>query len=263
MKWTKAQTPSFTYHWKQWAVIFAVWVTLALAEFLGLATPIKTLVLRLLQPVQVVAVTQVLNLKMLIWEVKAAWTAEEALVLLQKDHAQALSRLSALEAVEAENLELRKLLQNSDRKLTKTILAVPISAFAQPAIAAGSSDGITAGMAVLTQGQLLGFVTQVQPTQSVVTLLTQPQAKPIVAKTESGVAGLVQGDGHQLLLTQVSADSSVKVGEKVTTVGQVGVQPRLFIGTVARVEAQPAAAVQTIWLQQPLSFFAVAVVEVQ
>lgn len=249
--------------WRSVIGTVVIWFLLVFSEFLGLTQPLSGLIQKLFNPLEHGTAQLLLQIKIGLWQIPEAWQAEQALVGLRQERAQLLAEVIRLQSIEAENKSLRQMLQNSDRTLTKSIITAPIISFAQPALAVGSQAGVQPGMMVLANEELLGFVTEVGANQAAVTLLSQATTQPVLAQTEAGVTGLVRGNDHQLALTEVPPDVTVKVGEKVSTVGQAGVSPRLFIGTVSKVETPPAAATQIIWLQQPTSFFGVAVVEVR
>lgn len=177
--------------------------------------------------------------------------------------AEASASFSELEALRRENDELRSLLGSTDRSLSqRVVLAAPVVAFARPAIAAGSAAGVESGAVVLSRNTLLGLVGEVSSHEAKVILLTDRSAPPIVAKTESGVEGLIVGDGRKLLFTQVAKEAVIRVGERVATVGQPQVEQGLPVGRIVSVVKDPAASVQTAVVEQYASFYEVPLVEV-
>lgn len=194
--------------------------------------------------------------------VQYMWSASQKLQALEIQYSQAITQLQDLEQTKAENRALRQLIENSDRTLQKTIVTAPVVSFAQPAVLVGSDQGVQAGSVVVGEGTVLGVLSEVTTKSSRVELLTQLQHKPILAQTQSGAQGLIRGEKGSIWLTEVPSDTLVAVGERVTTVGQVGVPKGLLIGVVSSVTALPQDATQRIQVKQLVSFYTTPIVEV-
>jgi rod shape-determining protein MreC len=173
-------------------------------------------------------------------------------------------QLTELAALREENQALRALLENSDRALSKNLITKPISSFAKPVLAIGSDSGLQVGSLVLGEGNLLGIVEEVSQQQARVLLLKNMLEQGIVAKTESGVMGIVKGDGRNILLTEVASEETLNLRERVVTVGQEGIPPDIFIGRIISLkEINPAKSTQEAILQQDVNFYELSLVEVQ
>jgi cell shape-determining protein MreC len=192
---------------------------------------------------------------------------------LERKLAIAQAQLGELEQLKQENQELRGLLENSDRKLTATYITQPILSFARAAVAidpqlTNPAPGkqlfqIQPGQAVLVSQTLVGRISQVATNLAYVDLLWQQDVDPVLARTEQGVEGLVQGDGKRVLLTQVPVQSSLQVGDRVLTMGQPGIPGQIFVGQVQSIESGPAEATKQAVLEQYVSFYEAAVVEIR
>ncbi len=183
---------------------------------------------------------------------------------LEVKHAQALAQLTELDKLRLENEELRKLLGASDQKIgQKTIIGAPIVSLAFPAVGVGSVDGVFENDMVLIGEVLIGTIDVVTEYQSKVSLLSSQRKKRILARTESGVEGVIDGDGKNVLLTHIPRSVAVKEGERVMTVGQEGIEKNMLIGTIQKTEHIPSDATQTFVIQQLVSFYSAALVEVK
>lgn len=183
---------------------------------------------------------------------------------LEVKYAQALSKLNELDALRAENTELKQLLGANDRTIgKKTILGAPIVSLALPAIGVGSADGVQEKDMVLISGVLVGTVEEVTEYQSKISLLTSRRKNRILVRTESGVEGVIDGDGRNVLLTHIPRSVTVSEGERVVTVGQEGIERNMLIGTIQRSETNPSDATQTFVVSQIVSFYTAVLVEVQ
>ena len=199
-----------------------------------------------------------------IFRLQELWNLTARLEDLEYRYREAAVKLSALESLEGENQELRRLLENTDRKLESSLISRPIVAFSKPVVALGSQDGVKAGSMVLGQGVLLGIVSEVSTQQAEVLLLKEMMQTGVLAKTETGVEGLVRGDGREILLTQVDSDADLLPGQRVVSLGQEGIRQGVLIGQIATVKEQdPAAATQVAIIEQLFSFYELALVELQ
>lgn len=195
-------------------------------------------------------------------DIALMWQNSQKLAALELQYSQALFEVQDLQSVRAENRELRRMLENTDRTLAKTVITAPVISFARPAVLVGQADGVLDQASVVSKGTLLGFVSQVGQKSSQVTLLIENDTKPLLVQTENGVQGLLVGDGREIRLTEVPVDAKVMIGERVTTVGQQGIAKNLLIGVVDSVEALPQDAVLNIKIKQLVSFFTTDIVEV-
>jgi rod shape-determining protein MreC len=126
------------------------------------------------------------------------------------------------------------------------VISVPAGPFQQRVvIAAGSNRGIRLHTPVVSiHGELVGQVTRVAPTVSVVTLLTDPDSA-VAAVDQNPISraiGLLQhGPGDALVLGRVSKEKVVDRGDVVVTAGTQNARypdlyPRgILIGTVGDV----------------------------
>ena len=191
------------------------------------------------------------------------WNLTSRLEDLQYRYAESSAELSRLKYLEEENQELRKLLENSDRKLAKTIIAAPIISFSQPAVSVGTTDGVREGSAVFFDGNLIGFLRDVNENFSRVELLNQMTDRGILVETESGVKGLLKGDGRNILLTEVSSEATIELNQMVTTLGQEGIDKGLYVGRIRNLRnSNVAAATQVAELEQLINFYELSLVEV-
>ncbi|HOC07410.1 MAG TPA: rod shape-determining protein MreC [Candidatus Woesebacteria bacterium] len=197
-------------------------------------------------------------------QLKEFWQLRQRLEDLEYRYREASVQLTELAALREENQALRALLENSDRALSKNLITKPISSFAKPVLAIGSDSGLQVGSLVLGQGNLLGVVEEVSQQQARVLLLKNMLEQGIVAKTESGVMGIVKGDGRNILLTEVASEETLNLRERVVTVGQEGIPPDIFIGRIISLkEINPAKSTQEAILQQDVNFYELSLVEVQ
>jgi len=181
---------------------------------------------------------------------------------LEAQYAQAIAELSQLEGVAAENQELKRLLENTDREYRETRVAGTLVSLARPAVSVGTDAGILEGSEVISQGVLMGTVSEVTPSISFISLLVQPDHPVILAKTRQGTQGIVSGTGRYLVLDEVALDSPLEVGDVVVTTGQAGISTDLVIGQVVRVIKDPAAPVKSAQLEQIVDFYQTRIVEI-
>ncbi len=95
-------------------------------------------------------------------------------------------------------------------------------------------------------------------------LLSKLNDTYILAETETGVKGIVKGNGREILLTEVKNDQSLEVGQLVFTSSQLGIEKGLLIGRIARVmDENQALAIKTAVVEQLVNFYEASLVEVK
>ena len=192
------------------------------------------------------------------------WNLTSRLEDLQYRYAESSAELSRLKYLEEENRELRRLLENSDRKLGKTVIAAPIISFSQPVVSVGTVDGVSEGSAVFFDGNLLGFLRDVNADFSRVELLNQMTDRGILVETESGVKGLLKGNGRNVILTEVASEDAIELNQMVTTLGQEGIDKGLYVGRVRNIrDLNLASATQIAEIEQLINFYELSLVEVK
>lgn len=194
---------------------------------------------------------------------QTASQAQRRVQLLSQQLAELTSALEEMDQLKAENRMLRELLNASNSAEEKRTLAVPITAFGKPAIGIGKLQGVTEGNLLFINQVLIGRVTKVEAKQALVELLSSGNSQPILARTESGVEGLVKGDDRRVNLTEVPRNQQLQVGERVVTVGQLGIPAGLLIGQISSIESIGTSPAQTAVVDQLVSFFTERQVEVR
>jgi cell shape-determining protein MreC len=246
----------------RYLIISALLVFIFLLDFLGILalTNLRQLAINW----QAQNYRAILTLTEPIIKLKQFWQLRQKLEDLEYRYREASVQLTELEALREENQALRELLQNSDRTAETSLIAKPISSFAKPVLAIGSNSGLQLGSVVLGEGNLLGLVENVSQQQARVLLLKNMLDQGVVAKTESGVKGIVKGDGKNILLTEVASEETLNLRERVVTVGQERIGPDIFIGRILSLkEVDPAKSTQEAILQQDVNFYELSLVEVQ
>lgn len=239
------------------AVICAV-----LLQYLALTTTISSFVLSISAPLRQAGVFIARSVTIPAHTTSNMYRSAEALRDLEWQYAQQQARLSELEGIQEENRELRRMLENTDRRYQESVISSPITAYAAALIAAGSEQGVVEGNPVLVGQTVIGRVSTVGPTQSHITLLRDSEVDPLLVQTQRGVTGIVSGTGRDVVLEEVASDAQLEEGDRVVTVGQPGVSKDLFVGIVRVIEEEPAAAVQRARIAQPVDFYEARVVEV-
>ncbi len=111
----------------------------------------------------------------------------------------------------------------------------------------GRRDGLRNGMAVTSQGSLLGKLVNTQENTSQVFLLNDPDFKVAAIDQNTRTTGIVHGQiGKGLVLTNVPQDQIVKTGDMLVTSGLGGDFPKgLIIGKIETISRQDNAIFQS------------------
>jgi rod shape-determining protein MreC len=247
----------------RWGVYLIILTLIMIADFVGATRPVRALGERALSPLQYLSNTVISTMTQPFQSLHSLQTAQRRIQDLELRYAETSAQLGELDRLKAENQALREMLGASDIKLAQRSITRPIVSYGRSLVAGGKEDGIREGQMVLIKQTLVGLVGSVSEAQAEVRLLSQEGTQPVLAHTESGVQGLVVGDGKRVILTEIPLDAEVKVGERVMTDGQEGIARDVLLGRVASVKAEPADSTQTIVIEQLVSFYEAQVIEIR
>lgn len=212
-----------------------------------------------------VLVTNTRLIQTLEWPFAAIFEARRSARKVQElevQYAQVISELSKLKGVQQENAELKRLLENTDRTFRETRVAGSLVSLARPAASIGQNSGIQVGNEVIVNGILIGSVSEVTSSIAFISLLTQTDHPPVLAKTNQDAKGIVVGTGRSLMLTEVPLDAPLEIGDRVISLGQPGISSDLSIGQVVRIEKDPASPVKEAQIEQIVDFYQTKIVEI-
>ncbi|HEB98156.1 MAG TPA: rod shape-determining protein MreC [Thiotrichales bacterium] len=168
-------------------------------------------------------------------------TLEEENARLRTEHLILKAQLQKLEALEAENLRLRQLLDSSfkigERVLIAEILAVDLDPYRhQIVINKGDHDGVFVGQPLVDANGVMGQVVHVTPFSATAMLITDPAHAIPVQINRNGLRTVALGIGslHRLSLPHIPNNADVRVGDLLVSSGLGGRFPPGY--PVARVK---------------------------
>lgn len=160
------------------------------------------------------------------------------------------AQLLRLQALQAENSQLRKLLvlqpRYAEKAVTADILYDSHDPFVRKIVVdKGSSQHVQAGDAVLDDIGVIGQVTRAYPFSSEITLLTDKNQAVPVQVLRTGQRAIAVGLGQESLLDLpfMPANSDIQNGDVLITSGIDGTYPAgLPVATVSKIERNTAHA---------------------
>src|SRR5262245_697664 len=166
----------------------------------------------------------------------------------------AASDLLTLEALRAENAQLRRLLEARERIPRPAKLAEILYRGRDPfsrkvIIDKGSQQGVEPGQAVIDDAGVIGQVTRVHPFLAEVTLVTDKEQRTPVEVVRNGLRAVIYGGGDKgtLDLSYSAANTDVQVDDRLVTSGIDGTYPPgLPVATVTKVERDAASSTAKI-----------------
>lgn len=219
---------------------------------LHITQPLRSGVASVLYPVQWLALRPVLWIQdgaHYFESLKASQSSTEA--TLRRLNLQS-QRAHQVEQLTLENSRLRQLLNLRKQVSTPSQPAQVLYDAADPytrkvIIDRGLLDAVEAGSPVLDENGVLGQVTQVYPTVSEVTLVTDREQAIPVLNTRTGARGVAFGESglraSSLELRFMAANADVQAGDLLTTSGVDGVYPPgLPVARVSKVERRVDSA---------------------
>jgi rod shape-determining protein MreC len=160
------------------------------------------------------------------------------------------ARLQKLEALEAENLQLRNLLDSSikvgERVLIGELIAMDLDPYTQRVtINKGSTSGVYEGQPVLDADAVMGQVVQVTPFSAQVLLVTDPSHAIPIQVQRNGLRSIAVGTGrtNQLELPYLPINADIREGDVLITSGLGGTFPAGYpVATVQAVSRRAGEA---------------------
>ncbi len=118
----------------------------------------------------------------------------------------------------------------------------------------GSGAGLKPGLAAMSEGVMVGVLTDVQADTAKIMLVTDPEFKLASKDQDTGALGILHGQlGSGLVMDQIGQTDVVKPGDTVTSSGLGGVVPAgLFMGEVQAVNARDNVIFQSAQISTPL-----------
>ncbi len=160
------------------------------------------------------------------------WEARGENEDLKEELAEVREKLAEAESANAENDELRGLLDIDKDELagfgfkpvtTRVVLRTPSLVNATVGVDAGSADGVEVDDAVIAADGLVGRVSQATSTSAQVQLITDPRNGVSVAVAEpngpQGIVSATAGEQDELTLEFFSNEDEVSDGQQVVTAG--------------------------------------------
>lgn len=173
---------------------------------------------------------------------------------LKAKRLQGANELLTLEALRAENAQLRRLLDARERLPVDSTLAEILYQGRDPfsrkvVIDKGGQQGIQAGQAVIDDIGVIGQVTRVHPLLSEVTLITDKEQRTPVQVVRNGLRAVIFGGGDRgtLDLSYLALNADVQANDVLVTSGIDGTYPAgLPVAKVSSIEKNAAKAFATI-----------------
>ena len=167
---------------------------------------------------------------------------------LRAERLNAAPELLRLKSLQAENEQLRMLLEARERVGGRGIFAEIIYNGRDPftrkvIIDKGSTQGIEIGQPVIDAGGVIGQVTRIHPLVAEVTLIIDKDQAIPVQVVRSGLRGVAfgSGDGTTLELRYIAANAAIETGDLLVTSGIDGIYPSgLPVARVAQIDKDAA-----------------------
>jgi len=171
---------------------------------------------------------------------------------LERENADLRQRLAADAETRSDNELLRRQLgldvAGAPRRVgAEVVLFSPDSYRQFVTINKGSKSSVAPGMAVMSEGVLIGSIVDVQASTARIMLVTDPEFKIAAKDQDTGASGILRGQlGNGLVLDEIGQTETVKPGDSVTTAGLGGqVPPGLLIGSVQSVNTRANVVFQS------------------
>lgn len=120
----------------------------------------------------------------------------------------------------------------------------------------GTKDQVKTGQAIVSQGYLVGTVTEAMENTSEVRLITDYDSLVPVILEDSRGTGLLRGGLAGLTVEDIPLNVNIKPGEQVITSGLGGEMPfGIMVGKVGEVVSKKSEIFQKVTLDSPIQIF--------
>ncbi len=165
--------------------------------------------------------------------IQEAFTSEESLnqayTRVRGENMKLRARLQRMQALEAENASLRRLLAAAEKVPDQVLMAELVDVSLDPythklIVNRGVTDGIYLGQPVLDPEGVMGQVTETMPFTSAVTLITDPSHATPVQVERNGLRAITFGTGtaDKLKVSYLTHNADIKIGDVLVTSGMGG-----------------------------------------
>jgi rod shape-determining protein MreC len=182
---------------------------------------------------------------------------------LRNENASLRQQISQDTELRAQNDELRKQLGvgsvRADKLTAAEVIGYQPDNFRQfLTIGRGSADGLSNGMAVVSQGALVGTLQDVTPTTSKVFLVIDPTFRVTALDQDAAnrPTGTIRGQiGNGLIMDKIAQNEAVKPGDTIVTTGTGAEIPKgLIIGHIQTVDKKDNGVFQTAQVTSDIAF---------
>lgn len=172
--------------------------------------------------------------------------------------------------LEAENRSLKASLKVQSIKGLGVVTVAPVidddpsSYYAKLYLGAGSNQGLTPGMAVTTPAGLVGVITLVNRSTSVVRTLLDPESQVGVRLASKAGRGRALGEPPEYLRVELAPEAKVQIGDKIVSNSTQGLFPAgLTVGTVERIDpVVPGKLKRLVYVRPAVQFSVLEEVQV-
>jgi rod shape-determining protein MreC len=179
---------------------------------------------------------------------------------MKRQNAELMLRLDMLRQYEAENKELKKMLQLRDSvnySLQPATIVSKLPARLQGSfiINAGSSEKIEVGMPVITSYGLIGLVADVDSSFSVVKTIRNASLNVAVTDQRSRVNGILSWDGRDLVIRNIPATMDIQAGDIFSTSEfSTILPPSIPVGKVLRQQTNFEGLMKDVYIESFTDF---------
>ena len=176
---------------------------------------------------------------------------------LREERLRMRARIEKLDALEAENQRLRKLLGSSEKFAERVLVAELISVDMDPfsrrvVLNKGARDGVSSGQAMIGSNGVMGQIIHVGPFSSNALLITDPGHALPVQNHRNGLRAIAVGTGplNLLKLSYLPNNADVQVNDRIVT---SGLGSRFLsgypVGKVVEVRRDPGQSFADVYVQ--------------
>lgn len=246
-------------------IIFALVVIMLYAVPAPWTASLRDTSLRAIKPVASYFVRKNTDLTNFVRSIRQVPSLREDKARLEKEVVSLQQSLLEKESVERENETLRKeagvtgITKEEEKVLAHVLLRGPDLLDRTFVIDVGSANGVKEGQAAVVEGALVGKVISVREHSAVVRSILSRESRVQAWISENQELGLLEADGNQLTLSNITQGIEVKENSIIETsglgqgLGITGTLPKgILIGTIAETKSKKSDVSQSFVVRPSL-----------
>ena len=246
---------------KKYRLFIIIIIIIAVCLFFSPFKPVKNLFFQIFSPVTTTLNSVASNVRNFFGDIASIKNLSRENKTLKEENNSLTAQIAALNELKIENEALKKEIGfKQEAKQNNLIMAKIVSKSVTPymqsfLIDKGEKDNVKKGQIVLSQGHLVGVISETYKDYADVELITNSKSLiPVILQTSRSM-GLLKSNLEGLYIDNIPIDEEIKIDEVVLTSNlDKNIPSDIVIGKVSKITTYQSQIFQTIKITSPIEF---------